>query len=138
MAKAELFKFKPFGKLLSSIGAFPVNRGKGDISSIKTALTILRSGEVMAIFPEGTRVRNNQSVTPKPGAVMLATRAKVPIVPMRIEGKYRWMSKINIYIGKPITYEEYFDQKLMVDTLQDLSNSLISTIKGLNSENYIK
>ena len=57
MAKAELFKFKPFAVILKAFGAFPVNRGKGDISAIKTSLRILKEENAFIMFPEGKRVK---------------------------------------------------------------------------------
>ena len=60
------------------------------------------------------------------------------VINNRFEPSHSLMKVLDLKQNYEITYEEYFDQKLMVDTLQDLSNSLMSTIKGLNSENYIK
>lgn len=131
MAKSELFKNKAFGWLISKLGAFPVQRGKGDISAIKAALTRLRNNDVVAMFPEGKRVKANEDVSAKPGAVMLATRAGVPIVPIKIKGKYRWLSKISVIIGEPIYYADYSGEKISVEQLQLLSDSLLKTIKQL-------
>lgn len=132
MAKAELFKNKALGWLFKSLGAFPVQRGKGDISAIKSALLRLRNGEIVAMFPEGKRVKNDEVVNAKPGAVMLATRAKVPIIPIKISGKYKWMAKIDIYIGKPIDFSQYYNEKLTVDDLQKLTDELMDTLRKLD------
>ncbi len=134
MAKSELFKNKLFGWLITKLGAFPVQRGKGDIGAIKAALTRLRDNDVVAMFPEGKRVRNNEVVSAKPGAVMLATKAQVPIVPIRIIGKYSWMSKIVVVIGEPVEYTQYLGQKLSVEVLQGLSDDLLKKIKLLEAE----
>ena len=131
MTKAELFKNKAFVWIISKLGAFPVQRGKGDISAIKAALSRLRNNDVVAMFPEGKRVKANEAVSAKPGAVMLATRAGVPIVPIKIEGKYRWLSKISVIIGEPIYYADYSGEKMSVEQLQLLSDSLLKTIKQL-------
>ena len=56
MSKKELFKFKPLGWILKKVGAFPVNRGKGDIGAVKTALKILNEKKPMMMFPEGNRM----------------------------------------------------------------------------------
>lgn len=133
MAKSELFKNKLFGSLISSLGAFPVHRGKGDIGAIKAALLRLREGKVVAMFPEGKRVRDGSLPTAKPGAVMLAHKAKVPIVPLKISGKYRWMSKITITIGEPIFYDEYNDEKLTVEKLQELTDAMMKNLRALDA-----
>ncbi|MBQ3038116.1 MAG: 1-acyl-sn-glycerol-3-phosphate acyltransferase [Clostridia bacterium] len=132
MAKAELFKNKFFGWLITSLGAFPVQRGKGDIGAIKAALTRLRDGEVVAMFPEGTRVKKGQKGNAKPGAVMLATKAQIPIVPVKISGGYKWMSKVNVLIGEPVEYSAYYGEKLTIETLQGLSDDLLHKIYALD------
>ena len=131
MAKAELFKNKVFGYIISNLGAFPVQRGKGDIGAIKMALSRLRSGDIVAMFPEGKRVKESESASAKQGAVMLATRAEVPVVPVRIKGKYRWMSKIEVIIGEPVYYEKFYGEKLPIETLQSLSDELLKKIKTM-------
>lgn len=133
MAKAELFKNKFFGWLITSLGAFPVQRGKGDIGAIKAALTRLRNDDVVAMFPEGKRVKENEKVSAKPGAVMLAAKAGVPVIPVKISGKYKWMSKITITIGEAITYQSCDGEKLTVEKLQELSDELLKTIKSLDA-----
>lgn len=138
MAKSELFDNKLLGWLISALGAFPVQRGKGDIGAIKAALTRLREGKIVAMFPEGRRVKDDEKVNAKPGAVMLAHKAKVPIIPVRITGKYKWMSKIVVNFGKPVTYEEYYDEKLTVAQLQELSDNLMRNIRMLSQESALE
>lgn len=133
MAKSELFKNKLFGGLITALGAFPVHRGKGDIGAIKAALTRLREGKIVAMFPEGKRVKDGSLPTAKPGAVMLAHKAKVPIVPVKLSGKYRWMSKITVTIGKPIYYDEYYDEKLTVEKLQELTDTMMRNLRALDA-----
>lgn len=132
MAKAELFKNKILSWLFTSLGAFPVQRGKGDIGAIKSALLRLRNGDIVAMFPEGKRVKNGETSKAKPGAVMLATRANVPVVPIKLTGNYKWFSKIDIYIGKPIDYSEH-TEKLTADDLQKLADELMNTINNLDN-----
>ena len=132
MAKAELFKNKIFGALLTALGAFPVQRGKGDLSAIKAALSRLRNNEIVAMFPEGTRVKEGENVEPKQGAVVLATRAQVPIVPINISGKYRWMSKITITYGEPIYYSQFAGEKPTVEDLHKLSVDLMGIIRSMS------
>ncbi|MBS7299019.1 MAG: 1-acyl-sn-glycerol-3-phosphate acyltransferase [Eubacteriales bacterium] len=134
MAKAELFKNKFFSWLITKCGAFPVNRGKGDIGAIKSALEKLKNNEGVLMFPEGKRVTSleeEKDTRAKPGAVMIAIRAQVPIVPAYISGKFGFMRKITISYGKPIHYTEYAGEKQSVDTLQDLSDELMKKIRSL-------
>lgn len=128
MAKIELFKFKPFAFVLKKFGAFPVNRGKGDISAIKTAFKILKEEKAFIMFPEGKRVKKYEQSEVKPGIAMISTRAKVPVIPVTITGKYRWMSKIIVTYGDPIYFDEYYDEKLSVEKLQEMSVSIMDNI----------
>ena len=132
MAKAELFENKLFGRLITALGAFPLHRGKGDISAIKAALARLRDGEIVAMFPEGRRVKHGETSSVKPGAVMLAQRAQVMIVPIKISGNYKWLSKITLTIGQPISYEDYYCEKMTVEALQQLSDDMMKTINSLS------
>jgi 1-acyl-sn-glycerol-3-phosphate acyltransferase len=88
MAKAELFK-NPFLRFLITIlGAFPINRGRGDTAAIDKASHILKSGGVLLMFPEGHR--NKQGGTPlmfKSGAAMLAYRTHASVLPVAIVSK---------------------------------------------------
>ena len=131
MGKKELFKFKPFGYILKSLGAFPVNRGKGDIGAVKTGLSILKQERVMMLFPEGKRIDKNEKVPAKPGVAMFAIHAKVPVLPIKICGEYKFMRKIKVIYGEPIYLDEYYDQKLNSEKLTEISQKILDTIYAL-------
>jgi len=84
MAKKELFKIPVFGKLISMVNAFPVARNKQDVGAFRTAIKLLKSGNALLIFPEGTRSRNGQIGNARSGIAMIAVAANVPVVPVRI------------------------------------------------------
>lgn len=133
MAKSELFKFKPFGAFLKGLGAFPVHRGKGDIGAIKTALTILKEEKAMIMFPEGKRVKEGEKCDIKPGVVLLATRSKVPVIPVKISGKYRLFKRVTVTYGAPIYLDEYYGEKLTVEKMQELSTSVMDRVYALDA-----
>jgi 1-acyl-sn-glycerol-3-phosphate acyltransferase len=86
MGKTELFE-GPWGRLLVRLGAFPVRRGQSDEDALETARAILRQGGLLALFPEGTRVRDpDQLGHPKRGAGRLALESGAPLVPAAITG----------------------------------------------------
>lgn len=132
MAKAEMFKNRILGGLFKSLGAFPVHRGRGDIGAVKSAFEILNEQQVMLMFPEGKRVKKNIRTEAKAGVAMIASKAKVPVIPVHIIGDYKWMGKIVVVYGKPIEFSQYYDKKVTMDELQRLSNDVLSTI--YNSE----
>lgn len=131
MAKAELFKNPVFGRIIKALGAFPIHRGKGDIGAVKGALSILNKGKVMLIFPEGRRVGKGTASKAQPGVAMIAQRAKVPVIPTYIDGDYKWMHKITVIYGEPITLEQYYDKKLSGEEMQTVADDILNEIKAL-------
>ena len=86
MTKIELFK-GPLGWLLLRWGAFPIRRGEADAEAIDTAAAVLRAGDLVVVFPEGTRVAEPDALgTPRHGAGRLAIETGVPIIPAAITG----------------------------------------------------
>ena len=112
MAKAELFKSKLFGKFLSAIGVFAVNRGKSDHQALDRATDILKAGDVLGIFVEGTRSKTGEFLRPKSGATVLAYNTSSPIIPVCITGggennKVKMFKKTIIEYNYPILPEVF-------------------------------
>ena len=102
MGKAELFKIPILSAILRSLNAFPVQRGKNDVGAIKYALKSLKDGRHLILFPEGTRVREGESVEAKTGAGMLSLRAGVPVVPIYITPGRKAFRGCQLVFGTPI------------------------------------
>ena len=120
MAKKELFKLKILNSIFSKMGAFPVDRNSNDIKAIKESFRILKSGEVLGIFPEGTRNKTDNILLPfKEGVTSIASKTNVPIVPFGIAGEFK-RNKLRLNIGEPIDISkiekakqtEYLEQKV--------------------------
>ena len=103
LAKKELFSIPVVGAFLRWIGMIPVDRGNADISSIKAALKVLKEKGIIGIFPEGTRVREEQASEAKTGAVMLASRTGVPLLPVWMPRKKRLFHKVDVVVGEAYT-----------------------------------
>ena len=89
MAKTELIEAR-YGRLLVRLGAFPVRRGESDAEALETATVILRQGGLLALFPEGTRVRDPDELGhPRRGAGRLALESGAPLLPCAITGTER-------------------------------------------------
>lgn len=131
MAKSELFKNKLFGGLISALGAFPVKRGKGDVGAIKSAVGILKSNNIMLMFPEGRR-SNNDSASAKGGVILISQMANAPIIPTYISGKYRFMHRITITYGEPIYISR--EKKLTGEEIQSLADDVMKKIRSYKVE----
>jgi 1-acyl-sn-glycerol-3-phosphate acyltransferase len=84
MAKIELFRIPLLGRYIKAMGSFGVDRGTNDMNAVRTAMKYIKSGEKVMIFPEGTRVLEEDAAAGKIGAVRIAMRLNVPIVPVYI------------------------------------------------------
>jgi len=114
LAKETLF-VGPVGWFLRSQGVTAVKRGGSDIEAYRAAKAVLDRGDVLCIFPEGTRSFDGVLAEPKPGVAMLATRESVPILPVGISGSDWFLGRgkalprlrapIRLHIGKPFTLE---------------------------------
>ncbi|RAL26620.1 lysophospholipid acyltransferase family protein [Thermoflavimicrobium daqui] len=116
MAKKELFENRFIGWFLSKLKSFPVDRDNPGPSSLKIPIRRLKNGENVGIFPSGTRQQGE--VPLKRGAVFLAEKARVPLVPASYQGPpairladlFR-RKEITVMIGKPIDPNEYKDSE---------------------------
>ncbi|MBQ7379848.1 MAG: 1-acyl-sn-glycerol-3-phosphate acyltransferase [Clostridia bacterium] len=112
MAKKELFRIPLLNLLIKSLGAFPVDRKGGDVSAIKKSIAMLKEGKCVGIFPQGHR---NVGVNPREteihhGIGMIASRTHATILPCYLcmkDYEYKLGRRLDIVIGKPMSYEEY-------------------------------
>jgi 1-acyl-sn-glycerol-3-phosphate acyltransferase len=86
MAKKELFKFRPLAWLVTTLGAFPIDRGAGDRAALETSLAVLAEGGVLMMFPEGHRYPDDQVHEFMPGVGMLALRGGAVVIPVASKG----------------------------------------------------
>jgi 1-acyl-sn-glycerol-3-phosphate acyltransferase len=107
MAKAELFN-PIFTPILRAGGAFKVRRGEGDVEAMRTAIELVRDGEIVVMFPEGTRqtkgLRKKRTARPHTGAARIALAAGAPLVPAAISGTERLsrLGRLRVAYGEPI------------------------------------
>jgi glycerol-3-phosphate dehydrogenase (NAD(P)+) len=116
VAKKELFANRLQGWFLNALGAFPVDRGASDQEMLTTARAILDRGDVVLIFPEGTRVRPGGLGKPKRGIGRLALESGAPVVPLAVIGtedvRRGWRirpHRVTIRAGRPLTFPQVQD-----------------------------
>lgn len=102
MTKAEAYRVNPLlTKYLYGLGTFPVERAKRDIGAIRTAVKILREGEVLGMFPEGTRSRTGELQEAKTGTARIAISANVPVVPAAVIGSPKLFKRFWVPVPRP-------------------------------------
>ncbi|MBN1215981.1 MAG: 1-acyl-sn-glycerol-3-phosphate acyltransferase [Candidatus Lokiarchaeota archaeon] len=144
MAKQELFQIPIVNAWIRTHSAFPLKRGEGDRESYNFARDLLRKGNLVMIYPEGTSSRGGgELLEPHTGAIRLAIETKVPIIPVGITGTENTFPKYSkvLYCGKGATFQagkpfmehaQYFDKPIPdYKELKRLTNSLMERIKDL-------
>jgi 1-acyl-sn-glycerol-3-phosphate acyltransferase len=116
MAKEELFKYWWSNWLLRALAAFPVKRGEGDTEAIRKAIELVEKGNVVLLFPEGTRSDGETMLPFNRGVAMLAKKTGAPVVPVAITGTEKVMpsrgvrkpqkARMTVAAGTPFTYAE--------------------------------
>lgn len=99
-ARKTLFSNPLVGALLRSWQAIPIDRDRPDPSSLKTTIRLLRSGESVLMFPEGTRSSDGQLQSPEPGVGLFIAKAMVPVLPVRLFGTFEALPR-NCFVPRP-------------------------------------
>lgn len=128
MAKEELFRVPVIGWLITRFGAFPVKRGGVSKESIRLALQLLKDGNMLGIFPEGTR--KNAGGIAKKGAANLAFRSGAAVIPAAIIGHYRPFRKMKIVYGPPVDLSE-FAEVSSTDAAEKATEKIMGAIRDL-------
>ncbi len=137
MAKEELFHMPVFSFVLPRIRVFPVKRGTADRKAIKTALEVLYRGDILALFPEGTRSKDGVLADAEPGAAMFALRTKTPVVPVALVNSHRILKKgdrfprLTVRVGHPVDLSEFYDAKITGDVLTKAGIKMMHALADL-------
>jgi 1-acyl-sn-glycerol-3-phosphate acyltransferase len=117
MAKSELFN-PLLGPIIKAGGAFPVRRGAGDVQAIETAVDLVRAGEIVVMFPEGTRrrkgLRKRFDARAHTGAARIALRAGAPLVAAAISGTDRLarLGPLRVVYDRPLAIDDLRGREL--------------------------
>jgi 1-acyl-sn-glycerol-3-phosphate acyltransferase len=147
MGKQELFRLPFVGFIIRKLGAFPVNRSQPDPRSTKIALRVLDSGELLGMFPEGTRNTKGTSSTGeiemqelRTGAAMLAARKQVPVIPVALHGtdraqprgKFVRPARISVIFGEPFELAELYGRNTKGEAMERALNTIKERIESLH------
>lgn len=137
MAKKELFKVPILGWLVKCLGAFPVDREANGAGAIFQSVRILKEGNTLGIFPQGTRCKGKdpRKTRIKNGVGMIAIKAEADILPIYIRVKNntpRIFRQNTVIIGKPIKFEELEYDPEAKDEYVRISRLVFDKICDLN------
>jgi 1-acyl-sn-glycerol-3-phosphate acyltransferase len=140
MAKSQLFRGRFLEFVMPHGGAFPVRRGKRDEESIRTALTILRRGGVLVIYPEGGRSRSGRiGPTARRGIGRLALESGAPVVPSAISGSERarnWrrlqFPAVTVRYGEPVRFP--VEEHPTRERQQEVANQIFTALRKLHDD----
>ena len=135
MAKSELFSNRFNRWLLGTVmGAFPVERGKGDTGAVEHAEALVESGTILGIFPQGTCRRTRELGLPKSGAALIACRTQATVIPACLVTKsfhVRPFRRVTVVFGKPLTPQELQLENTAHPQLRPASRKLMGSIDAL-------
>lgn len=120
MAKDELFSVPVLGKIVSNVNAFPVKRGLSDREALRKGLAVLKDGNVLGLFPEGTRSKTGELGKGLAGAGFFALRSDAVVLPCAIIGPYKPFKKLKVVFGKPMDMGEARKAKLSAEDTTEL------------------
>lgn len=136
LARASLFKFKPFGWLIRTLNSSPIKQGAGDAGAMKATIEKMKNGRMMLIFPEGSRSPDGELQKFQRGVAVLLKRAHCQVVPVGISGAYQawprhqklpipFRDKIVVSYGQPISSDELMAEgtESAIEKLRELVNA---------------
>lgn len=128
VAKEDLFTHDILMWLGHLFDAIPIKRDMQDIEAMKRCLKVLKNGELLGIFPEGTRKGMEKNMKAKNGAAYMAIKSGVKVIPIGIHGTFKPFSKVYLNYGEPIDLSDYKNQK---DKLDEATELVMNQIKEL-------
>ena len=129
VAKEDLFQHGILMWLGHLFDVIPIKRDMQDIDAMKRCLKVLKNGELLGIFPEGTRKGMEKNMKAKNGAAFMAMKAKVKVIPIGIHGTFKPFSKVYMNYGEPIDLSGYTK-----DNLDEATENIMDTIVMLTKK----
>jgi 1-acyl-sn-glycerol-3-phosphate acyltransferase len=148
LGKADYFDSWRTRWFFAGVGVVPVLREGGDAGkrSLDTGVQILRGGDLIGIYPEGTRSPDGRLYRGKTGPVRMALEAEVPIIPTAVAGTDKAMPTgtylprrhpISVRFGKPLDFSRYYDRKTDPFVLRSATDELMYEIMMLSGQEYV-
>ena len=134
VCKDSMFKNKWFAWALKSADTIPLNREKNDIESMKRIIKGLKNGDLLGIFPEGTRKGMEKNMKAKNGAAFFAIKSGVKVIPLGIQGSFKPFTKVKLVYGKPLDFSEYHGKEKDKEALDKVTDIIMDNIVMLTNQ----
>jgi 1-acyl-sn-glycerol-3-phosphate acyltransferase len=140
MAKAELFDIPVLSGFIRRTHAFPVHRGRADGAALRRGIRLLRKGEVLLVFPEGTRSADGRLTELEFGAAFIAMQAQAQVVPVAIVGADRLLprgkpillpAKLRVRFGPPLDLSQLEGQRPTREALEWVCEQMGGALRAL-------
>ncbi|MBM7701705.1 lysophospholipid acyltransferase family protein [Metabacillus iocasae] len=119
MAKEELFHAPILKNILPGLQAFPVKRGMGDREALRRGIALLKQGNVLGLFPEGTRSKDGKLGKGLAGVGFFALRSEAAVIPCAIIGPYKMFQKVKVVYGLPMNMEDFRERRASADEVTE-------------------
>ena len=133
MGKKELWGNKLFAWIASQVRGSPVDRGSADMASSRMAMTVLKAGHTLGIFPEGTRSKGDAMLPLQGGAAMIALRSKCPVVPVYIDGNFKVFRRMTVRVGKPVDMDDLLAARITKESCAELTERITASFAQLSN-----
>lgn len=138
MGKAEALRWPLLGAFLRINGVFGVRRGSADLEAFRLAEGVLRSGQVLGIYPEGTRARDGRIGVFRDGVALLALRSGVPVLPVAVSGTERlWapgaliprhVDGVRLTIGAPLRFTQHVGERTELNAVSAAIHDAVAAL----------
>lgn len=137
VAKEDLFTHGILMWLGHLFDAIPIKRDMQDIEAMKRCLKVLKNGELLGIFPEGTRRGMEKNMKAKNGAAFMAIKSNVKVIPVGIHGSFKPFGKVYVNYGEPIDLSKYKNEKDKLDEATDIVMNQIVMLTKVEDESIM-
>ena len=134
VCKHSMFKNKWFAWALKSADTIPIDRDKNDIEAMKRIIKGLKNGDLLGIFPEGTRKGMEKNMKAKNGAAFFALKSGVKVIPLGIQGSFKPFTKVRLVYGEPLDFSEYYGKEKDKEALDKVTDIIMDNIVKLTNE----
>ena len=127
LAKKELAKVKPLRWFFTTLHTIFVDRHNSDMEAMRACMKVMREGEPLCVFPEGTRHHQGLMEEIESGVALMALRSGAPMIPVYIQGKLRLFRPLDVLIGEPIPMDDLRAEGVNSETCRQLMDRITQT-----------